>query len=176
MNEIYRNAQVESIEIKDNTAFIKARMLTNKEFCSACARGEGCGAIFFNQLTSLGRNKNLVELSAQAAQIKHEQLAVGDVIKIETSRASFWLGITIFYLVPLIVAVLIPSFFLYLFQVSDLISALVILISLIAYYLVASSIFKSYQAKVKYAGLDYSLNNQPAPVNLDNFTGKFNQL
>ncbi|RIY31835.1 SoxR reducing system RseC family protein, partial [Psittacicella gerlachiana] len=133
-NNVIKNAQVESISYDNSKATIRARILTNKEFCSACARGEGCGAIFFNQLTPLGRNKNLVKITADSNLIQDDNLQVGDIIKLETSRQSFWLAISTFYSIPLVFAVVIPSIIFNKLNLSDLTTALLIFTFLAIYY------------------------------------------
>lgn len=85
-----KTAQIEAILPQSATEYtIQARLLTNKEFCSECAAGRGCGAIYMNQLTSAGRNKNLVEFSLAKEIVERDFLQINDLIKIDAQQRDF---------------------------------------------------------------------------------------
>ncbi|MFC6277433.1 SoxR reducing system RseC family protein [Psittacicella hinzii] len=170
--QVYRNAIIEKLEANAQGYNAQVRILTNKEFCSACARGEGCGAVFFNELTPLGRNKNLVSLDLSQEQVTQDRLVVGDIIKLQTARQNFWLAITIFYIAPMLLAIMLPLGIGNYLHASDLSMALSICLCLIVYFALARIYFKHKQLDVSYAGLE--LNQQT--IQTAKYTGSYKSI
>lgn len=159
-SNVYRSAQVIALNKgKDDYTLLQVRILSNKEFCSACARGEGCGAVFLNQLTPAGRKKNLVELKVPTITLQNDNIQINDIIKLQTAKANFWHALSILYLTPLFCGVIIPVILAKIFLLNDLLACLMIIAILCCYYYIVAKIIRKKPFAITYAGLDYQYIN-----------------
>ncbi|RIY31988.1 hypothetical protein CKF54_05700, partial [Psittacicella hinzii] len=164
MQQSHRSAQVVKIIPNGDKTTLEVAILSNKEFCSACARGEGCGAIFLNQLTPSGRKRNKFKLEVLTQTATNDGIREGDIIMVRTSKSNFTLAIATFYLIPLIVAVILPSIILNALQVNDLYAGLSIFACLVIYFAIVKIYLKDFNTEIEYLGIDYAFEKFTANI------------
>lgn len=148
LNEVDLSLRIESdattIQCNYDTVRVVVEFLNNASNCKACQQGNGCGALFFNELAKPTRNLFTITQTTFYNQ-SPANYEIGEIISIGVQKTVYWMSIGLLYVLPMLLCMIIPLSVVKTLgiQIHDLVLVALIIVLLAGYYLVVKNRFST---------------------------------
>lgn len=136
------NADVKIDVTRYDQIKVVVEFLNNASNCKACQQGNGCGALFFNELAKPTRNLFTISLNVLYSQVKTDY-SIDEIISIGVHNSVYWMSISVLYILPMLLCIILPLAIIktLALQVNEFILILLVFGLLACYYFMVKNRF-----------------------------------